>query len=211
MIHDHSAGETYPLILQAGSNPLSNKFSQYQYWRADGTAWAKTSANVAASAFAVILGDTTPGFTWFAMLRAKPISAVYCYCAVGAGSANGALGIGYDSVAAKYGVYLGNAVVSDASCPDNSPNETWRSIAVGGDDGDTQIKVWENGSNVTTLNTSRSYVAGPISLFANASGANIANSEADSVHDMQHALLFPERLSNAEVLAVHNLLIHQFT
>lgn len=206
-IHDHAAAKSYDLTMQAGTNPLSNKFSQYQYYRADGTAWAKTAANVPSS----VLTGATPAFTWFAMVRAKPISQDYCYVSAGAASANGGLGIGYDTSDARYGFWNGSAVVADASCPDNSPNETWRAITVSSAQGSTDVKVYENTLQTVTLATSRSYVAGPISFFAGAGGASIANSEADSVHDLQHAMLFNVQLSTVQIGALYTLLYPQFS
>jgi hypothetical protein len=152
-------------------------------------------------------GVTKPAFTAFAFTNFHPNSRHVLLCAGAAGSTS-ALGLTIDGN--YFRPYIGDHTSDWGGLGvENSPVDTWRSIAATWPASSDTVTLYSNATSVGTATVTRSYSAGPITAFADPARANaVVSSGAQSFN---YLLIFPAALTQPQIAAVHNLLAYQFS
>lgn len=196
-----NGSSTIPAVLQAGvfTDVFKGTVEQSQYFRANGTAWAKTSANLAG------ITGSQPAVSLFCFARHSANLNHQCFFSVGAAGTGTCIGLGMDNTGA-YSIYSGSNATNYGLVA-NSPVDTWRSIAVTTTLNVNEFKMHINGGVGSQELSTRSYSAGPATLFANASGSAVANpSGSGAKSDLAQCMIFVGvQLNQTQIKALHNL------
>jgi hypothetical protein len=114
------------------------------------------------------------------------------------------------SSANVYETWVGGTETWATAVQSNAPENTWRSVAVSFAAGSDSVEMIVNGAAVGATTKARSYVAGPASLGASATGTNAMNTIGYLSSDVQHVMAFNSALSAATIKTLHNLFAYQF-
>lgn len=192
-------GNLYPAVWQGGTAlNLAGTLTQWQDYQFATSEWAKTAINIGT------LAPTQPAATVFAIAKCGTIASKQVLVGVGAMGAGNALGI---AVAAdnRFEPWIGGAETWTNARSNNSPNNTWRSVAVTWPAASNNATLYVNAVSIGTDGNTRNYVAGPATLGAAIDGT------LKSAAELSHVLIFSSALSLAQVKALHNLFVHQYT
>jgi hypothetical protein len=157
------------------------------------------------------LATGQPACTVFAFVRQTGSYANQVLFSFGSGAA-GQLGLQW-TVDNCYAPWYGTAglIAPDHGCY-NSEGEEWRSIALAWPASSNNYRLGVNGvCTDLTSSVARSYVQAPPNLGCAAGGAYAANpSHADTENFIGQILVFNVQLTAPQILALHNLLSHQY-
>lgn len=190
--YTYDMAQAYRATWQNGTTlPLANALAQYQYFDFANSQYAKASA---------LTGLSSQAVTLFCFTKAGTKSATETLMEISSGGLFFRLQI-YSSneFQSAFGIY---ALVGTA----NSPNNTWRSLAVTASGSGTLYKIFQNAveTNSVTQAGVTSFSSPIFTIGAEADGSNKHTGQ------MNHVLVFPAALTLAQVKAVHNLLCYQF-
>lgn len=192
-------GNLYPAVWQGGTAlNLAGTLTQWQDYFFNNSEWAKTAINIAA------LAGAQPASTVFAIVKCPTIASKQVLIGVGAMGAGNALGI---AVAADNRIepWIGGSETWTNARSNNSPNNTWRSVAVTWPAASNNATLYVNAASIGTDANTRNYTAGSASL-----GAAIDGTLKCNTADEAHLMIFSSALSLAQIKALHNLFAHQY-
>jgi hypothetical protein len=197
-----AANKLYGATWQPGYTlPLFETAAQYQRYQFTGH-WAKTLGNIAE------FTGAQPGCTIFIITKSATSAAAGVLFSLGnyTGSDGATMGVMLDG-ANKYLPWLGGAETwSGYTGNANSPNNTWRTVAVTWASGSNDAILYVNAALCGTVAETRNYQAGVASLGAAPNGTlKILNGTS-----VAHVLVFPAALEDAAIEALHNLLGYQY-
>ncbi|MBC8094212.1 MAG: hypothetical protein H7Y43_00220 [Akkermansiaceae bacterium] len=214
------AGTTYYGATANAADRLTNYTSPWQAgtpavtspladgYTFDGTLWAKTSANISQ------LSGTAPDMTIFLLARISATTSIQMLASVSCtgifGNPN-SVGIGLTDSGSFYPLEsITSGFAGDPGIA-NSPADTWKSVALAGWSSPALYVNAVSGGTGPFYN-SRDYVAGPFAIGCSTLGTKIANpGNAMANCDIAHCMLFASKLTAAQVKALHNLFVPDFT
>lgn len=189
--------EDYPGVFQGGTALKLGGITsaQWNYYSLDAQQWAKTSGNVTQ------FSGTQPAATVMAFVRNPNTSSAQTILSVG-GTGTGSLSIVLNATD-----YYGWAGSGASDGQQNSPVDTWRSVAISWASASNTHKIYGNAALLSTVTVVRSYVAGPASLGAFFDGTQKMENATDA--RVAHAMIWNAELTLAQIKAVHNLFAYQ--
>lgn len=191
-----------PSILQSGvfTDIFKGMVEQAQYFRANNSAWAKTSANIAG------ISGTQPAVSLFCFARHTAVTGTHqALFTVGTSGSTGCIGIGLENTVGAYSIYLGSNA-NNFGFGGSNPSNSWGSIALTTQISSNNTKMYRNGTDLGTQVVTRSYSAGPATLQANSAGSALAGAGSPTTSDLAQCMLFVGvQLSIGQIKALHNL------
>ncbi len=161
------------------------------------------------SAFNFLSGGFTPAVTLFALVKhgtsTSADKVLFGAGTNGAGLAHG-IQLGSDNY---YRPWLGGSESWTTALFQNSPADTWRSIAITWPEGSSAASLYVNGALVGTETEARNYVGGYIFLNAAPDDTLLVSAQAFN-NAITHSMMWAAELSLAQIKALHNLFAYQY-
>jgi hypothetical protein len=187
--------KNYPGVFIFG-DPVLRADLATQYGATNGIGYS--AASVPAFAY------SKPALTIFTIVKHKTISAKQVILALGGSTSGSGLGLAI-TAAGNYEPFIHGSHTWTGVA--NSPNQTYRSVAVTWPQSSDAATLYVNGSATSAGSNTRSFTTGPIYIGRDAANGNVA--DLDNTW-LAHALVIPRECSVAEIKAIHNLLAYQY-